>query len=54
MLYHLWDTEVGKYLGRFHAEDEARAFVRILVSHDGRHYAECLALGREDDVGNRA
>jgi hypothetical protein len=51
MLYHLWDTEVGKYLGRYQDEDEALATVRVLVSHYGRDYAESLALGREDDDG---
>jgi hypothetical protein len=51
MQYHLWDTEVGKYLGRYEDEDVAVATVRVLVDHYGKHYAESLALGREGDDG---
>jgi hypothetical protein len=51
MQYHLWDTEVGKYLGRFDDEAAALEKVRILVDHYGRDYAESLALGREGDDG---
>jgi hypothetical protein len=51
MRYDLWDTEVGKYLGRSTDEEDALATARTLVDHYGEDYAESLSICRVADDG---
>jgi hypothetical protein len=51
MRYDLWDTGVGKYLGRYTDESEALATAKILIDHYGPAFADELSIGRVRDDG---
>ena len=50
MTYHLWDTDIGRYFGRFDTEDEALGFVRTLLAQYGEAYAADLTLNWEPNA----
>ena len=52
MKYSLWDTEIGSRLGRFDSEDEALAFVRMLMATYDRAKLGDLSLNWHDEHGN--
>ena len=51
MKYHLWDVEVGSFIGQYTDESEALATAKVLIDHYGPAIADELSIGRVRDDG---
>jgi len=53
MVYRLWDTDIGRLLGRFDTEEEALRFVGTLLDAYPNLDPGDLSLGAEHEDGTR-